>query len=285
MFDRNLGKLRPVRGILGSATIGAPMESSLTISQVFPLGSRHAIASTNGNSELVVLTLDAAQSTTAMPGIPANPTRGAGSQQGPAAALYYAEAQEVRIVTGLPQEPSQAAIVHLDKPVTQMGVNNDGTILVFAVTEGEGQAIYSWTASSGGARFLTSAISVSSIAISRNSDAIVSDRGANEVFAIWDVAGGAVRRLLAGIEDGVLNPVGVGLSSNRTYVANAGSVLVLDPNGRVLKKHPCNCTISGVYPFRDLVFRLTDGIAQTSYLLDATSADERILFVPPPQDQ
>jgi hypothetical protein len=119
----------------------------------------------------------------------------------------------------------------------------------------------------------------------RNGDAIVTDRRANEVFAIWDPAGGAVRKLLADNTNDVSDPTAVAISSgNRIYIANAGSVLVLDSNGRALKTLRCNCTISGLNTLRDSVFRLTDGIERTIYLLDASSAEERILFVPPPQD-
>ena len=286
LFDRNTGKLRPVRGILGSATIGAPVEASFAISQLFPLDARYGIASIDSSSDLVALTLAGGQSSTVvLAGIPANPTRGALSLQGSAAAFQYPGAQEVRIVTGLPLEPHQAAIVPMDKAVTQMAVNHDGTVLVYAVREGEGEAIYAWTANSGNPRFVTSAVSVSGIAISRSGDAIVTDRGANEVFAIWDVAGGAVRRLLVNEKEGVSEPVGVALSSgNRIYIANAGSVMVLDSNGRFLKAHACNCTISGMYPFRDSVFRLTDDPGRTTFLLDTSFPDERIVFVPPPKE-
>jgi len=162
-----------------------------------------------------------------------------------------------------------------------MAVLNDGTALVYAVTEGDGEAIYVWTASSGNGRFVTSAVSVSGIGISRSGDAIVTDRGANEVFAIWDPMGGAVRKLLVDAKDGVSEPVGVTMSVNRIYIANASSVLVLDSIGRLLKAHPCNCAISGNYPFRDSVFRLTDDPQRTTFLLDGSSPDERILFVPP----
>jgi len=40
-----------------------------------------------------------------------------------------------------------------------------------------------------------------------------------------------------------------------------------------------------VYPIRNTVFRLTDGIDQTIYLLDASSSEERIVFVPPPPQE
>ena len=286
VFDRNAGKMRPVRGILGSSTVGAPIESGFAISRVLSLDARHVVASPEGGADLVALTLDGTESSAvAISGIPANPTRSAASMPGTVAAFYYSEAQEVRIVTGLPQEPHQAAVVHIDKPVTQMAVSADGSMLLYAVGEDDGESLYAWTASAGGARFLTSAASVSGLAITRNGDAIATDRRANEVFAIWDPGGGAVRKLLAGVTDGVVEPTGVAVSSgDRIYIANSGSVLVLDTTGRFLNTHRCNCTISGVNLFRDSVFRLTDGTDQTIYLLEATSAAERILFIPPPRD-
>jgi DNA-binding beta-propeller fold protein YncE len=71
---------------------------------------------------------------------------------------------------------------------------------------------------------------------------------------------------------------------NRILIANkeSATVTVLDSNGRFLRTLQCNCAISGVYPLRKAVFRLTDGIDQTIYVLDASSNEERILFVPPP---
>jgi hypothetical protein len=284
VFDRNAGNLRPVKGILGSATVGAPVETGFAISQALTLDASHVIVSRD--AELLALSLDAGQiSPLAIPGLPANPTRAAASVQATAAAFYYADANEVRIVTGLPQEPRYTGLLQVDRPLTRMAVNNDGTLLVYATDEPDGNVLYSWTASSGSARFVTSATSVSGIAITRNGDAVVTDRDANEVFAIWDAAGGAIRRPLADVSQGVASPIGVVSSENRILVANTGSTAtVLDATGRFLKTLHCDCTISGVYPLRNSVFRLTDGVDQTLYLLDASSAEERILFVPPPQE-
>ena len=287
VHDRNAGKVRPVRGILGSATVGAPVEAAPNVSQLLTLDVRHAIVSSDTSPELLALRLDGEPSSTAIAGIPRNPSRSAASTLGTAAAFYYSDTQQIRIVKGLPREPQDAGGLQLDRPVTQLAVSDDGTLLVYAIREPEGETLHGWTVSSGSPRYLTSAASVSGIAITRTGDAIVTDRGANEVFAIWDAGGGAVRKLLADTTDGVSDPAGVGVSSaNRIYVANGGSstLLVFESSGRVLKTLPCSCTMAGVYLLRDSVFRLTEGIAKTIFLVDASSADERILFVPPPQD-
>src|SRR4029453_8140907 len=103
---------------------------------------------------------------------------------------------------------------------------------------------------------------VGGLSVTGNGGAIVADRSANEVFAIWDAGGAAVLQFLAGARDGVSNPAGVAVSANnRIYIANAGSdsVMALDPSGGYLKTQDCGCTIAGLYPVKDSIFRLTDG--------------------------
>lgn len=287
LFDRNAGKLRALRGILGSATVGTLVESDFTVSQVLVLDATHVIASADARPELLALNLSTPTDAVPIPGVAANPSRAAASSRGTAAAFYYSGAHQVRIVTGLPEEPRDAGFLEVEQPLTQLAVSDDGGLLVYAVVEGEGQAVYGWTALAGSARFLTSAVSVSGLALTSNGDALVTDRRTNEVFAIWNAAFGAVRRLLAGAPEGVSDPVGVAVSSrNRIYVANAGSstVMVLDSDGHFLKSQKCSCNLSGIHLLRDSVFRLTDGITRTLYLLDARTTEERIVFVPPPQD-
>jgi hypothetical protein len=286
VFDRNAGRLRPLQGIPGSATVGKPVESPPFV-QALGLDATHVIASSDSSRELVVLSLGGSEaSSLVIPGAPSNPSRSAASNRGTAAAFYYSDTHQIQAVTGLPNEPRTVSVHQLDGPVTQMAINDDATLLLFAVSQEEGEALYSWNPSSGSAGFVTSALSISAISITRNGDAIVTDRGADEVFAIWNPAGGAVRRLLADKAQGVSSPAGVVVSDDRMYVGNAGSgsVMTLDSNGRFLRNQSCGCTISGVFPLRDSLFRLTDRVDQTTFLLDASTAEARILFVPPAQE-
>jgi hypothetical protein len=123
---------------------------------------------------------------------------------------------------------------------------------------------------------------VGAIAITADRSAIVADRGANEVFAIRDVPGAALRQFLVGPQDGVSAPAGVAVSANRIHIANTGTaaILTLDSAGRLLRSQTCACTVWGTQRLKDSVFQLTQGISRTIFLLDANSAEERILFVP-----
>ncbi len=117
-----------------------------------------------------------------------------------------------------------------------------------------------------------------------NGAAIVADPGADEVFAIWDARGAATPQFLAGPREGVSHPVGVAASAdNQIYVANAGSgtIMALDANGALLRTHECTCVPSGLHRLMGSLFRLTDGVDRTLYLLDASPAEAHVLFVPP----
>ena len=291
VFDGNARNLRPLGGILGSATVGEPVALGFDVSQVLTLDASHVIASTDARSELLTLNLKVKPvSVTPISGSRAGPTRAAASLKGTSAAFYYADARQVLIVTGLPEKPVASHHVDLSRwggALTNMAVSNDGTLLVYAVDEGGREALYGWTASSGSARFLTAAVSTGGVAITGNGAAIVADRGANEVFAIWDAGGSGVRQFLAGVQDGVSSPTGVGVGdNNRIYVGNAGSasLTILDSSGQLLGTHSCGCPLSGVHLVRDSVFRLTDRTDRTIFLLDGGPAGERILFVPPAKD-
>jgi WD40 repeat protein len=286
VVDSNTSSVRPVKGILGSATIGDRLDTGVGPASMVTLDSGHAISATNDGIEILTLNLDAARiARLPVPGPSGNPSRVSVSLQATAAAFYYSGSNQIQVVSGLPREPRYVGIFQTNAAVSQMAVSDDGTLVVYAVASGDGASVYGWTAAFEGTRFLTTAISVSGIALTPRGDAIVTDRGANEVFAIWDAGGGAVRRLLAGVDEGVSEPMAVAVSSaNRIYFVNAGSgnVVVLDSNGRYLKSHSCNCNPMGLFPIRDSVFRLTDRIDQTIFLLDASATEERIVFVPPP---
>jgi hypothetical protein len=288
VFDGDARAMRPITGVLGNATIGAPVAPGFPLSRLLMLDANHAVALADAMPEAMIVNLERNPPAAApISGVPANASRAASSSQGTSAAFYYAEGQQALIVTGLPQKPLNSARLALslfDRPVTHLAVSNDGAMFVFAVREENAEAIYGWAPSWSNARFLASAVSVSGIVVTATGSAIVTDRGSDEVFAIWDANGPAVRQSLAGAREGVANPAGIAVGANqRIYIGNAASatVTVLDSSGRYLKTLQCGCELSGLTALRESVFRLTVRVDQTMFLLDATSNEERILFVPP----
>jgi len=278
--------LRPLQGVLGNATVGIPANVGINLSHAIALDGLHFLASSSDRSTLLFVNLETAPASVAsILGVPPEPKMVSGSRRGGAAALYYPSSQRVLIVGGFPSRPALMNTLELpfsDAVPSHMAVADDGSSLVYAVPGSERDSLYVWSASSG-SRLLTLANSITAVALAPNGDVLVADSASNEVFALIDPFGAAARHLLADSVSGVSKPVGLAVSeSNRIYVSNSASstVLTLDSDGVVLGVHPCSCQVSGLYPIRPAVYRLSEGADRTVYLFEARPAAERVVFVP-----
>jgi DNA-binding beta-propeller fold protein YncE len=287
VFSAPEGKLRPLRGVLGSATIGDPLPFDFAITQAWTLDKSHVVVSTSDSPELLAISLETNPvSLTAISGAPSDPSQAAASIHGKAGAFYYAASQRLGIVTGLPGSPSVSQSIDLSflrgQPLTHVAVSDDGTLLLYSIIEADRESLYVWTPSAS-SRLVLSVVSVGGIAIAENGAAIVTDSGANEVFAIPDARNSTVSQFLLGERDGVSRPAGVAISTNnQIYIANTGlaSLVILDSSGRLLRTQDCDCDVSSLNMLRDSVFRLTDRLDRAVYLLEASPSGDRILFIP-----
>jgi hypothetical protein len=208
----------------------------------------------------------------------------AGSRRGSAAAVYYADEKKVLIIAGMPSGIRVEGTVDLsyhEETPSHLAVSDDGTLLLYVLPGPDRDSIFAWTAS--GSRLLTTAESVSAVALAPDGSAIVADSEANQVFAIVDIPNAAGRHLLADAPKGVSTPAGLAVADNgRIYVGNAAtdSVLSLDSSGVVEMSQPCGCELSGLYPLGPAVYRLTRRPGETIYLLEAAQSRDRVVFVP-----
>jgi hypothetical protein len=284
------GKLRPLQGILGSATIGAPADPGFAITQALALDGRHFLVSTDVESSLNVVNTEGAPFVVAaIPNAPANPSLASGSRKGLAAVLYYAPERQLRIVSGLPSSPTVAYNIVVPPGISdlsRMAVRDDGNLLILVEPQSEHDRIYTWTPSSG-LNLSMLADGVSDVALMKNGDAIVADAKANQVFSIIDPAGAAQKVILSDDKNGLPTPTSVAASDgNRIYIASAvdGTILTLDTTGRMLQSLKCGCRPSGLYPLSDSMYRLSSQTDRTIYLLKIDASSERVAFVPPLQD-
>jgi hypothetical protein len=151
--------------------------------------------------------------------------------------------------------------------------------------EGERETIYRWNRTDG-FRLLASTVQVGTLAFVGSTDVVFADSGTNEVFLAHDVKRQSAVTFLAGSANGVSRPVGAGISNrNEILVANGGSgtVIIFDANGQILGAQQCGCNVTGMFPLGPGMYRLTDQINQTSYILDGGGTNTRISFVPPLQ--
>jgi len=282
VLDAVDGVLLPLRGIPGSSTLGAPIELEFKLSRASMLDATHVVAMTaNGDSLIVNLGVSPPE-ITAIPDLPGGASLIAIGVGGTSAIFSMTGLNGLWTVTGLPAKPHADFISLSNGPVLRAAVRSDGQMIVYSIADEGGESLYNWTASSSSSRFITSAASVSGIAL-LGENAFVADSGGNEVFGIWDVSGAATRHFIAGPDDGIANPVGLAVTSaNRIHVSSASSatVMTFDFAGRSLGSHNCTCSVAGISLIRDSVFRLTDGVDRPIFLFDAGSDEGRIFFVP-----
>lgn len=282
--------VRPLQGVIGSATIGAPVDISADITLALALDPRRLLVAGPDGLRVAEMTAAGARVTSRMPDAAAGAALGAASRGGSTAALYDAAARQIVIVTGLPAHPAVAHRIETAPaggPVTRMAVNEDGSMVAYAVGGGNlVAALHVWTRATG-TRFVMQHDVVSALALAGDV-VIAASPHTDEVLLVRDPAGRASRSWLAGAGHGLSRPVGLAVSApHRIHVANAGTgrVATFDVSGRLLGTIDCRCVPSGLHPVHASLYRLTDRLDRTLYLFEPGPAQGlatgRTLFVPP----
>jgi hypothetical protein len=116
-------------------------------------------------------------------------------------------------------------------------------------------------------------------------DAVIGDDGAREVFELLDLDQLATRVPLVSFVDGfdAISAVTASADGQRVLVTSARSeyVTIVDLQTGVLSGVRCGCQASGLQRLKGYeLFRLSDGSSGPITLLDASSAQPRIFFVP-----
>jgi DNA-binding beta-propeller fold protein YncE len=293
VFDTSSHVLRGIRGIPGASMIGDPVDFGFQPSwaSVSPSLDSAVVADAQGALHLFLLN----------GGQPAeHPVDGIATAQhvvfspsGTAAALYGAGS--VQMLKGLPGAPvvagtlslgldssTQFAAASLGKTRRSTGeplaVSDDGAYLL--LVSGGGLRILGVA---GDNRKLTDATAGTLAAFAPGGhDAVVADPEAG-LTLIHDAAGTAVRQPLAGTGSPIGLPEAIAFSSdgNRIFVASAAArnVSAFDAASGASTTLACDCTPASLVRM-GTVFRLNEFSAGPLWLLDATAADPRLVFVP-----
>lgn len=314
--DRAAGAIRPILGIPGAATWGAPLAVDFATVQtaVAPGGDYALVVAKDGFRVATVRASDGAVQWLALAETDSAPDLVAFSPRGRAAALYYQTSRRLVVLSGLRDGGPQAAEVDttsLPAAPSLLAISEDASSLLAAIPEGDRTALYFLPAAQAApqsrvsammtdeapstpeaapadtsARRLTVFGAVSAIEFTAESlDALIADTGANAVYLMRDAGGAANTILLGSEQDGLAQPVSIkALDGRRVLVANAGtgSVTVLYRDGASALSIQCGCTLAGLYPLSGgAVFRLTEPSADPLLLLDAGGLEPRIVAVPP----
>ena len=285
-FDASVKGVRPVLGLPGAASLGAPFAVPFALDRAF-LGNRGGFALATDQAAAVVVQVTAA-GIRKLVGVTAAPDKVVFSPSASTAALYYADRGVLEVVQHLPAAPKLTAsldLAALPGPVSALAVSDSGLVLAACQTGTDSGAVFVFAKG----RAMFSVLSVrraSAIAFRGTSDdALVADAEANLVSRIHDAAGRAAVTVLAGAAEGVSAPVALAASADgrRAVIANGDGapVLLVNAETGAARAVSCSCRVAAAEPMAgNAVFRLTGPDESPMWLLDADPPNPRVLFVP-----
>lgn len=284
VFQAGAGTLQPLLGIPEASRLGDALALAVPVSTL-SLAPGHALALGVSRDSGEVLLVDLRPGRDPLlqpvPGLAPSPDRILWSPSGTAATLYYQDPGAAWILTGLPETPTLAAL-ELPAPATLLALSDEGLLLARADTS-------LWAlAPSQAPRFLSSFGSVTAAAfLPRSRNAVLGDATGSLVL-IRDLPGSAEILTLAGPRDGLslISAVAASLDGQRIFVADAvsGRIGAIALDGSPARWMDCGCTPSTFDRLRSgAVFALSPPSRGPLLLLDADSAEPRLLLVPPDQ--
>ncbi len=247
----------------------------------------YALALLARGGEVVLLkNLRAAAGATVLDVAP-GPTRIAISPSGDAAVLYYAETGRLLVLAGLPDSPSASWRLELSGRsgrVAALAVSDGGSAVLVA-SAGEPASVWLATQAAG-QRFLYAAAGSPSLAFLVGSqDAAIADGAASAIVLVRETSGQPQVTQIGGQAEGVSQPLAIAAAqdNSRIFVANArpAGVVSLSLTGEAPATQPCACALTGLERMAGgSVFRLNEAGGGPVWLLDATIALMRVVFVP-----
>ncbi len=284
VFDGNAHSLRPVLGIPGAATVGAPIDVgySLTAAYVAPGQDSFFGIASDGSTHWFAIAAGAVKES-AINGVMQSPERVVFSPSGTAAALY-ANGQ-AQIVTGLHASPVTAGSISLSgtnaahgrRVAPALAVSDDGSYLLVALN-----GSIQLASQNGVVRPVIQTGSDAVMAFAPGGhDAAIAARGTGAVL-IRDVPGSATQQPLAGDGPSFNAAVGIAFSGDGSHVfvasASQKSALALDLSGN-RSDMTCSCSPAELTPMGSS-FRLNELTADPLWLVDAGASGPRVVFVP-----
>jgi sugar lactone lactonase YvrE len=197
-------------------------------------------------------------------------------------------AGRIRVVRGLPDTPSVAGgpatgILGRSSPaaarrrLSSFAVSDDGSYMLYA----DGGSVRLWGAAGEDFAVMPAASNTVVAFAPGGHDAAAADLSVGVVL-LGDVAGAGSRRTLAA-SSGMAYPAGLAFSADgrKLFLADAAarSVTAFDLASGAPTVVSCDCVPAGLFPMGGL-FRLNDAGAGPLWLLDASSGDARVVFVP-----
>jgi hypothetical protein len=313
------GGLRPVIGIAGSASVGAPLGLGFPVVRAaMPANPDYVLAMTGDSGWPVLLQVrgntitvrpltsllgntgakagkcyqanlfnDRARSgcdvDSAAVDAPSGIDSIAVSPTGSAAGLLSQSEARIYAFSNLSQAPALLGTFETGGlgSVSAFGISDDGSTVIVGASSPNPGTLY--LINSGQAPRMIAMIQHPAAVqfLRNNNSAIVADDIDNKIYQVTN----GQLLAIASADDGIAAPAGIGISNNnqKVFVGNlaSGAVTTLSLNGAVAQSIPCNCALTGIQPTSaDSVFEVTGFSGGPISLFDGSSATARMIFVP-----
>ena len=309
------GALRPLIGITGAASIGAPIDLQLPIVQATMPANHDYILATTSDSRWPVLLQIRGNTIAVLPAM--SFAAGAGSKavrcsqrtsgrtrcdtnssaMGTLSGIDSIAVSPTGSVAGLLSQAGGRiyAFANLSQTPQLLGTfdtSSIGTVGAFGISDDGATVIVGGSSPNPGSLYMISQGQAPQIIgsiqhpaavqfLRNNSTAIVADDVDNKIYQVAN----AQIVTLASANDGIASPSGIGISNDnqRVFVGNSasGAVTTISLNGAAVQSLACNCALTGLQPANaDSVFQLTGFSGGPILLFDGSGATARTIFVP-----
>jgi hypothetical protein len=280
--------IQPIHGVLGASAVAQPIQIDTEIRNAI-ISPKHdyALATRNETGELLLMRLGPGSVTmNSVDGARYGASAIAISPAGNAAAIYGQD-RSLQFFAGLPDAPQIIAEFDASDIVGHLqfvALSDDGALALLNFLTPEGATL--WVLSANGSRWVLPAQRASAASFLANRhDVVIADDAAQEVFLLSNIDQEASRLSIASFGDGFNSFAGVAASSDglRVFISSKKSknVTIADLETGVSSVLACDCLLTGFRPLKGTsVFRLSDPADGPVAVLDASSAEPRIIILP-----
>ena len=280
-------------GILESSVPGRSLELPSGISNaVISPNNDYALAIQADDAQPVIIKLDVSSpALLPLAGVHSNAGLIAISPGGAAAAFYAADSKLLQLVSGLPEAPSivyefDASVVQGD--ISEVAISDDAQLAILNVKEGENFVLWAVPTNAPAWAVLRGGSSRISFMFGRR-DAWVADSASHEVFMLQSLDLQPAR--LPGFVFPEATAPFAGIASSRDgrtlFVTQRGSdsITMIDLESGTPSVLSCGCNAAGLFPLKGgSLFRVNALLDGPITVLDASSANARIVLIPPDPD-
>jgi hypothetical protein len=289
--DNSGTAIRPIIGVPGASLLADRLQLETEIRRALISPKQDfAIAARTEDAQFVVIDLRADNPTVQPPaGSHAGADLMAISPAGRSAAAYAHDSKTIQVIGNLPAAPElvrELDATQIPGRASSIAISDDGSLALVRSVE-EDRAVL-WVINSAGASLPIAVDQPSAAAFFPNSaNAIVADDASGSSYMFLDVANAATRIPLTSPATGgmrLFSSAAVSDDGRRVFLAevNSGNVAIVDMETLQSTVLSCQCQATGLYRLKgSSVYRLNETSREPMMVLDASTAEPRIVLVPP----